>query len=177
MAFILPKTIIREIEKRLRSFLWKGSTGVGYAKVSWQQVCQPIEEGGLGIRDLFALNRGLMSRHLWKLILGDRSSLWVNWIMHYRLREHSVWTVGDRSGSWGWRKMIHLRGVIRPYIEYWIGSGTSFLLWHDPWHEMGPLLTRFSLGPRHTSTLPMAHLSRVCGGCLELAAYYQHGEH
>ncbi|KAL0439712.1 UNVERIFIED_CONTAM: hypothetical protein Slati_2454200 [Sesamum latifolium] len=81
--------------------------------------------------------------------------------MHYRLREHSVWTVGDRSGSWGWRKMIHLRGVIRPYIEYWIGSGTSFLLWHDPWHEMGPLLTRFPLGPRHTSTLPMAHLSRV----------------
>ncbi|KAL0444899.1 UNVERIFIED_CONTAM: hypothetical protein Slati_2212600 [Sesamum latifolium] len=85
----------------------------------------------------------------------------VNWIMHYRLREHSVWTVGDCSGSWGWRKMIRLRGVIRPYIEYRIGSGTSFLFWHDPWHEMGPLLTRFPLGPRHTSTLPMAHLSRV----------------
>ncbi|KAL0439727.1 UNVERIFIED_CONTAM: hypothetical protein Slati_2455700 [Sesamum latifolium] len=144
----------------------QGSTGVGYAKVSWQQVCQPIEEGGLGIKDLLALNRGLMSRHLWKLILGDRSSLWVNWIMHYRLREHSVWTVGDRSGSWGWRKMIHLRGVICPYIEYWIGSGTSFLLWHDPWHEMGPLLTRFPLGPRHTSTLPMAHLSRVIVECV-----------
>ncbi|KAL0439784.1 UNVERIFIED_CONTAM: LINE-1 retrotransposable element O protein [Sesamum latifolium] len=64
MTFILPKTIIREIEKRLQSFLWKGSTGVGYANVSWQQVCQPIEEGGLGIKDLLALNRGLMSRHL-----------------------------------------------------------------------------------------------------------------
>ncbi|KAL0439877.1 UNVERIFIED_CONTAM: hypothetical protein Slati_2470700 [Sesamum latifolium] len=125
------------------------------------QVCQPIEEGGLGIKDLLALNRGLMSRHLWELILGDRSSLWVDWIMHYRLRQYSVWTVGDRSGSWGWRKLIRLRGVIRPFIEYRIGSGTSFLLWHDPWHEMGPLLTRFPLGPRHTSTLPMALLSRV----------------
>ncbi|KAL0294901.1 UNVERIFIED_CONTAM: hypothetical protein Sradi_6862200 [Sesamum radiatum] len=86
MAFILPKTIIQEIEKRLRSFLWKGSTGVGYAKVSWHQVCQPIEEGCLGIRDLLALNRGLMSQHLWQIISGDRSSLWVDWIFHNRLR-------------------------------------------------------------------------------------------
>ncbi|KAL0449531.1 UNVERIFIED_CONTAM: hypothetical protein Slati_1509500 [Sesamum latifolium] len=45
MAFILLKTIIREIEKRLRSFFWKGCTGVGYAKVSWKQVCRPVTEG------------------------------------------------------------------------------------------------------------------------------------
>ncbi|KAL0453885.1 UNVERIFIED_CONTAM: LINE-1 retrotransposable element O protein [Sesamum latifolium] len=52
MAFILPKGIIKEIEKHLRSFLWKGTMGVGYAKVSYHQVCRPVEEGGLGIRDL-----------------------------------------------------------------------------------------------------------------------------
>ncbi|KAL0444970.1 UNVERIFIED_CONTAM: hypothetical protein Slati_2219700 [Sesamum latifolium] len=161
MAFILPKMIIREIEKCLRSFLRKGSTGVGYAKVSWHQVCWPIEEGGLGIRDLLALNRGLMSWHLWRIISGDRSSLWVDWISHYRLREHLVWTVSDRSGSWGWRKLVRLRAVIRPFIEYRIGSGSSFLLWHDPWHELGPLITRFPLGPRHSSTLPMASLDQA----------------
>ncbi|KAL0386411.1 UNVERIFIED_CONTAM: Retrovirus-related Pol polyprotein from transposon TNT 1-94 [Sesamum latifolium] len=33
MAFILPKHVIKEIEKRLRTFLWKGNTAVGYAKV------------------------------------------------------------------------------------------------------------------------------------------------
>ncbi|KAL0444549.1 UNVERIFIED_CONTAM: hypothetical protein Slati_2177600 [Sesamum latifolium] len=45
MAFILPKGIIREVEKQLCSFLWKGSSGGGYPKVAWQQVCRPIEEG------------------------------------------------------------------------------------------------------------------------------------
>ncbi|KAL0284385.1 UNVERIFIED_CONTAM: hypothetical protein Sradi_7200300 [Sesamum radiatum] len=87
MAFILPKHIIKEIEKRLRRFLWKGSTDVGYAKVSWQQVCRPTCEGGLGIRDLHALNKGLMSRHLWRIIVADRSSIWVDWIFRYRLRD------------------------------------------------------------------------------------------
>ncbi|KAL0386432.1 UNVERIFIED_CONTAM: LINE-1 retrotransposable element O protein [Sesamum latifolium] len=45
MAFILPKHVIKEIEKSLRSFLWKGNTDGGSAKVSWQQVCRPVSEG------------------------------------------------------------------------------------------------------------------------------------
>ncbi|KAL0293636.1 UNVERIFIED_CONTAM: hypothetical protein Sradi_6926500, partial [Sesamum radiatum] len=97
MAFILPKHIIKEIEKRLRNFLWKGSIEVGYAKVSWQQVCRPVSEGGLGIRDIHSLNKGLMSRHLWRIIMNERSSIWVNWIFHYRLQDSSVWTIRARS--------------------------------------------------------------------------------
>ncbi|KAL0297905.1 UNVERIFIED_CONTAM: hypothetical protein Scaly_3079500 [Sesamum calycinum] len=65
MAFILSKGIIREVEKRSHSFLWKGLSGRGYSKVSWQQVCRRIEEGGLGIRSIQAVNREMMSRHMW----------------------------------------------------------------------------------------------------------------
>ncbi|KAL0427053.1 UNVERIFIED_CONTAM: LINE-1 retrotransposable element O protein, partial [Sesamum latifolium] len=78
----------------------QGGTGGGYAKVSWQQVCRPVSEGGLGIRDILALNRGLMSRYLWRVIVADRSSIWVDWIIHYRLRGSSIWTTSDRSGPW-----------------------------------------------------------------------------
>ncbi|KAL0361527.1 UNVERIFIED_CONTAM: hypothetical protein Sradi_3837200 [Sesamum radiatum] len=130
--FILPKTVISEIEKRLRLFLWKGCASVGYAKVSWQQVCRPVTEGGLGIRDILALNRGLMSRHLC-----------------------------DRSGPWGWRKLVRLRVSLRPCITYRIGSGSSFCLWHDPWHDLGPLVLRFPLGPWHSATSSTAPLSIV----------------
>ncbi|KAL0439814.1 UNVERIFIED_CONTAM: hypothetical protein Slati_2464400 [Sesamum latifolium] len=147
MAFILPKIVIREIEKRLRSFLWKGCAGVGYAKVSWQQVCRPVTEGGLGIRDILALNKGLMSRHLWRVIIADRSSIWVDWIIHYRLHGTSIWTVSDHSGSWGWRKLVRLRAL---------SSSDS------PW------------GPRHSSTSATAPLSTVIrdGGSFSSAAAY-----
>ncbi|KAL0289735.1 UNVERIFIED_CONTAM: hypothetical protein Sradi_7066500 [Sesamum radiatum] len=161
MAFILPKHIIKEIEKRLRNFLWKGSSERGYAKVSWQKVCRPVSEGGLGIRDIQALNQGLMSRHLWRIIMQDRTSIWVTWILQYRLQDYSVWTIRARSGTWGWRKLIRLRDILRPYILYRIGGGSSFSLWHDPWHERGPLISRFPLGPRHTSIPPSAPLSTV----------------
>ncbi|KAL0433128.1 UNVERIFIED_CONTAM: hypothetical protein Slati_2647100 [Sesamum latifolium] len=68
MAFILPKGIIHEIEKRLRSFLWRGTVGHGCPKAAWDHVCKPIEEGGLGVRDILVFNLTMMSRRLWEVI-------------------------------------------------------------------------------------------------------------
>ncbi|KAL0455490.1 UNVERIFIED_CONTAM: hypothetical protein Slati_0888200 [Sesamum latifolium] len=114
MAFILPKGVIREVEKRLRSFLWKGTSNVGYPKVAWHLVCRPIEEGGQGIRDILALNRALMSLHLWNVIKGNCASIWVNWLFHTRLRDKSIWTVNDKSGSWVGE---------RSYVFFFFGKG------------------------------------------------------
>ncbi|KAL0367287.1 UNVERIFIED_CONTAM: hypothetical protein Sradi_3618800 [Sesamum radiatum] len=33
-AFMLPKSIIQNVERKMREFLWKGSSTSGYAKVS-----------------------------------------------------------------------------------------------------------------------------------------------
>ncbi|KAL0444909.1 UNVERIFIED_CONTAM: hypothetical protein Slati_2213600 [Sesamum latifolium] len=102
-----------------------------------------------------------MSRHLWRVIPADRSSIWVDWIFHYRLRDRSVWTVSDRTGSWGWQKLVRLRDGLRPFVCYTIGEGTSFSLWHDPWHTLGPLILQFPLGPQHTSIPDSALLCMV----------------
>ncbi|KAL0420748.1 UNVERIFIED_CONTAM: hypothetical protein Slati_3097700 [Sesamum latifolium] len=102
-----------------------------------------------------------MSRHLWRIIVADRSSIWMDWIIHYRLRGTSIWMVGDRSGPWGWRKLVRLRVSLRPFLTYRIGSGSSFSLWHDPWHDLGPLILRFPLGQRHSATPSTAPLSMV----------------
>ncbi|KAL0284166.1 UNVERIFIED_CONTAM: putative ribonuclease H protein [Sesamum radiatum] len=126
MAFILPKGVIRAVEKKMRNFLWKGNSVVGYPKVAWSDVCRPIEEGGLGIRDILALNKALMSRHLWNVIQNNQSSIWVKWITHTHLRHKSVWTVDLKGGSWGWRKLLRLRSALIPYIEFKIGNGESF---------------------------------------------------
>ncbi|KAL2231030.1 UNVERIFIED_CONTAM: hypothetical protein Sindi_1697400 [Sesamum indicum] len=67
-AFILPKAIIKQIEKRLRNFLWKGTYTSGYAKVAWKDVCKPIVEGGQGIKDIGILNRALMAKKLCDVI-------------------------------------------------------------------------------------------------------------
>ena len=79
-AFILPKAIIKQIEKRLRTFLRKGNSTSGYAKVAWKDICKPVEEGGFGIKDIGVLNRALMTKKLCDVIRCDRTSIWVEWL-------------------------------------------------------------------------------------------------
>ncbi|KAL2224843.1 UNVERIFIED_CONTAM: hypothetical protein Sindi_2938100 [Sesamum indicum] len=110
-AFILPKKVTNEIEKRLRTFLWKGTTNSGYAKG--------------------------------------------------RLRDTSIWTIREHGGSWGWRKILHLRVFLRPMVDYQIGDGRTFYLWQDPWHYLGPLSVTFPRGPRLLRMEELARLSTV----------------
>ncbi|KAL2224551.1 UNVERIFIED_CONTAM: hypothetical protein Sindi_3020600, partial [Sesamum indicum] len=146
-AFILPKAIIKKIDKRLRNFLWKGTYTSGYAKVAWKDVCKPIVEGGQGIKDIGILNRALMAKKLCDVIRCDRTSIWVEWLKHGRLRDNSIWAINEKGGSWGWRKLLRLRSSILPMTEFLIGEGRTFFLWKDSWHHLGPLIARFPRGP------------------------------
>ncbi|KAL2247964.1 UNVERIFIED_CONTAM: hypothetical protein Sindi_2648700, partial [Sesamum indicum] len=119
----------------------------GYAKVAWKDVCKPIMEGGQGIKDIGILNRALIAKKLCDVIRCDRTSIWVELLKHGRLRENSIWTINEKGGSWGWRKLLRLRSSILPVTEFLIGDGRSFFLWKDPWHHLGPLIARFPQGP------------------------------
>ncbi|KAL0361607.1 UNVERIFIED_CONTAM: hypothetical protein Sradi_3845200 [Sesamum radiatum] len=161
MAFILPKGIIKEVEKRLRSFLWRGTSNRGYQKVAWDLICRPYEEGGLGVRDVLALNQALMSKNLWDVIRGKRDSIWLDWIFQNRLRDQTVWVARENTGSWSWRKLLTLRAALIPHIQFRIGDGANFSLWNDPWHNLGPLITHFPRGPQVTRTCPSNSLDTV----------------
>ncbi|KAL0302794.1 UNVERIFIED_CONTAM: hypothetical protein Sangu_3077400 [Sesamum angustifolium] len=145
----------------MRKFLWQGSSGTGNAKVAWDQICKPKDEGGLGIRSLIVMNQALMLKQLWRILQNDGSSIWVDWIHHYRLRNSSLWTFNGATGSWSWKKMIKLRPLLRNCISYKVGTGSVFSLWQDIWHDSGPLCLSYPRGPAVTG-LPLTHHSPAC---------------
>ncbi|KAL0455560.1 UNVERIFIED_CONTAM: hypothetical protein Slati_0895200 [Sesamum latifolium] len=93
MAFVLPKGVIRDIEARMRKFLWHGNSSSGMAK--------------------------------------NQNSVWVTWVLAYRLKTGSVSTVNTNTGSWSWRKIVRLRNQLLGHIKYTVGTGANTLLWHD----------------------------------------------
>lgn len=62
-----PKGFLNDIDKTRRKFLWAGDQDAlgGKSKVNWQQVCSPIDCGGLGIPCLEKFSRSLRLRWLW----------------------------------------------------------------------------------------------------------------
>ncbi|KAL0346478.1 UNVERIFIED_CONTAM: hypothetical protein Scaly_1663800 [Sesamum calycinum] len=166
MAFILPKGSSTRLRKRFECSCGKETHQWDIRR--WH-VMLFVDRKRKGDKEsvILALNKSLMSRHLWNVIQNNQSSIWVKWIVHTRLRHKSVWTVDEKGGSWGWRKLIRLRYALLPYIEFKIGDGESFSLWHDPWHSLDPLISRFSRGPGLTNTSVSAKLSlRYSRQCL-----------
>jgi hypothetical protein len=66
-ALKAPKQFYKAMDKIRRRFLWAGNEQLhgGECKVSWAQVCQPLNRGGLGIMDLERFGHALRLRWLW----------------------------------------------------------------------------------------------------------------
>ncbi|GJR41849.1 hypothetical protein Tco_1309952 [Tanacetum coccineum] len=144
----IPKGIIYDIQQLILGFLWcNGESCRGKAKVVWVNICLPTREGegGLGLRSLDLFNQALMSKHIWNIVT-NKESLWVRWIHSYKLRGRSFWAIplNGVDMSWGWRKLLQLRVLVRPYIWTKLGNSNSASAWHDTWDPQGPLIRLIS---------------------------------
>lgn len=134
-VFIIPKSIIGQINRLLRNFLWNGGT----PKVSWAKVCTPKNQGGLGIRNLDLWNVALMSTHLFHIV-SNKNNLWVKWIHEHRLRGRSFWEVKtSQNSSSVWKKLLLLRPIVRKFFYHQLGDGKNTSFWVDWWCSSGPL--------------------------------------
>nr|GEY48376.1 hypothetical protein [Tanacetum cinerariifolium] len=138
-CFCACTRILLDIEQLMRGFLWcQGSMRKGKAKVAWDVVCLPKDEGGLGVRRLDSFNKALMSVHIWKLLLR-KDSLWVKWIHLYKIMDRKIWDIPCRGNmTWGWRKVLQLRPCIREFIWHKIENRSSASLWFDQWCPLSP---------------------------------------
>ena len=88
---MLPKKVIMKIEQIMRMFLWKGPEPTkGGAKVAWEDLSCPREEGGLGIKRLEEWNIASMAKHVSNLCRQNPTSNWVVWARTNLLRGHSL---------------------------------------------------------------------------------------
>ncbi|KAL1197767.1 putative ribonuclease H protein [Cardamine amara subsp. amara] len=66
-AFRLPKSCINEIDRMCSSFLWSGlDMNPNKAKITWEEVCKPKQEGGLGLRSLREANDVSCLKLIWR---------------------------------------------------------------------------------------------------------------
>ncbi|KAJ3694602.1 hypothetical protein LUZ60_010082 [Juncus effusus] len=76
-VFLLPSWLIKQMNKIIRSFFWKGDENCkgGHCLARWKKCCLPKTHGGLGILDLRTQNISLLLRWLWRLD-DPTNSLW-----------------------------------------------------------------------------------------------------
>ncbi|XP_071699756.1 uncharacterized protein [Rutidosis leptorrhynchoides] len=92
----------------------QGSMKKGKAKVKWDDVCKPKEK---------------------------EESIWVRWVHSYWLRNSNFWDVSiPTNASWGCRKLLSMRDVLRGRFLHEVGNGVCTSAWFDEWSDLGPLI-------------------------------------
>ncbi|WMV33863.1 hypothetical protein MTR67_027248 [Solanum verrucosum] len=109
-VFILPQSVVKEVDKKCREYLW-GSNEVKrkVSLVSWKKVCFPKRQGGLNIKGCGKWNVASVGKLLWQLAMR-KESLWMKWVHGIYIKADTVWSHrAPVDSSWYWRKINSLK--------------------------------------------------------------------
>lgn len=107
--------------------------------INWATVCKPKDEGGLGIRSTFDLNRALLAKQFWR-ILTEPNSLYSQILTSKyknKFNDDTFKCPSDATPTW---KGIHRAYLLlKPQLCWQIGDGSgisiSSKMWFQPIHR------------------------------------------
>lgn len=136
-----PANIVEQINKYPRHCFWRkyGMEDKGMALISWDKVCLPKDQGGLGVLQIAAHNKCLLMKHLHKF-LNHFDLPWVHLIWE---SYHPQGVISARPvGSFWWKSILKLLPQFNCFTKGIIGQGNTISLWEDNW-GVGPLMQKY----------------------------------
>ncbi|GJU82243.1 RNA-directed DNA polymerase, eukaryota, reverse transcriptase zinc-binding domain protein [Tanacetum coccineum] len=148
--FKVPSGILRILESiRCHFFNGHDMSSKKVSWVQWNKVLAPKDKGGLGISSLYALNRGLMFKWVWRFLSQD-SSLWSRVIKAIHGGDGNIGVVSNNGTKSVWMNIVSEINVLSKkginlmeFLRIKLGNGESTLFWEDSWCEGGRLKDRF----------------------------------
>ena len=108
-----------------KRFLWNGNDNESkYHLVKWEKVCQPTDQGGLGIVDLKVMNISLLCKWLWKI--ENEQGLWQDLILKkYCSRDLLVAVKWKTGQSHIFQSILGVKDFFYRYIRKRVGDGMN----------------------------------------------------
>ncbi|GJV36029.1 RNA-directed DNA polymerase, eukaryota, reverse transcriptase zinc-binding domain protein [Tanacetum coccineum] len=148
--FKVPSGILKVLES-IRSHFFNGHD-ISSKKVSWvnwNKVIASKDKGGLGVSSLYALNRGLLFKWIWRF-LTQGSSIWAKVIKVIHGVDGNLGSNSKGGMKSCWSSIVTEvnalanKGIdLMQFLRIKMGNGDSIRLWEDPWHEGGILKLRY----------------------------------
>ncbi|KAL5579373.1 hypothetical protein UlMin_011815 [Ulmus minor] len=133
-CFILPDSIIQDIEAACARFWWGSS--VDHKKVHWKrwiELCKPKSEGGLGFRHLAHFNQALLGKQVWRFIQRPNSLLYRVFKAKY-FHSSTIWHASANSkASYVWKSILWGRNQVAKGIRWRVGDGSSISVYKSRW--------------------------------------------
>ena len=137
--FAIPKGVLQKLDYFRSRFYWQGDENKKkYRLARWDILCQPKEQGGLGIEDLNIKNISLLSKWLYKLVTseGTWQQLLKNKYLGSKPLVQVQWKPGD---SHFWASLMKVKHDFLRFGNFKIRNGSQVRFWEDNWLGNGTL--------------------------------------
>lgn len=101
--------------------------------LSWEKMCLPKEQGGLGFRDLKTLNNSLLAKQGRRLQNPSNSLVYQVFKAKYFPHSNFVDAAMVSHPSYAWRSILVAQGIVRKGLRWRVGNGESIHIWQDRW--------------------------------------------
>jgi len=149
--FKAPKCVYSSIIRLQRRFLWGWEKEkMPIAWVSWEMVCKPKEEGGLGIRDIRKFNYALLAKWRWRFLTEEKGR-WKEMLVSKYGTNVDTPQSPIKFQSWWWKDMQKVckegegSGWFQQQLGWKLGRGDKIRFWEDVWVGNNNLKTLFPI--------------------------------
>ncbi|GJV72163.1 RNA-directed DNA polymerase, eukaryota, partial [Tanacetum coccineum] len=111
--------------------------------IKWSSVVTPKEKGGLGVASLYALNRGLMLKWLWRFYTYP-NSIWARVVKAIHGEDGCVGKELKAGARSCWLNIVNEASILKEhgvnffeFLKPKLGDGDKFSFWDDKWCEVG----------------------------------------
>ncbi|CAL9021650.1 unnamed protein product [Prunus brigantina] len=112
-CFQIPRSLCDDIQQVMAKYWWGGNEDKRKIHwMSWNRLCKPKREGGMGFRNLYAFNMALLAKQVWRIYHQPHSLL----ARVLKARYHKDCTILEasegHSPSYIWRSLCDSRVVL-----------------------------------------------------------------
>lgn len=152
-AISIPTSIQRQIDRILSNFFWQGMESTHKKHwISWDRVCCPVEQGGLGVRSMIDIQTCFHVKLIWLATYSD--SLWARFVKSRYLKGmhlsdcKTFFPAGIRRNEF-----IRARDLLMSGLRMTVKDGNSTLFFKDKWFSNHLVATDIPLSEFHNCTV------------------------
>lgn len=121
--------MLRGIDKVMANFVWNSQGERRAHWISWDSVCIPIDEGGLGITKFDTVRNTLHAKLLWQVLAGN-SIMWSRYAKSKYFRSSEPYHTSNQSPLW--KSVISHYQTLGDHSRWIVGKG-ELRFWRDNW--------------------------------------------
>jgi hypothetical protein len=133
---LFTKKFIAKLTAIIRNFWWTGireeTNSRSLCLRAWKDICTPKNKGGLGIRNLQAMNQGLILMAAWRIAQEPNEFLHTILKSKY-FPDSSIWRPKPNvPRSAFWASIMKILPILKTHCSYQITQG-HISIWNSPW--------------------------------------------